>query len=199
MTKDKVKRKTFVAREDFMKRISEIAKRKGYSLYDTVNEIFGLTIKAEDSGVSLSKAIEERELLKKAKEVGFILGLETLWYDMADLAYKKSKRKTLKRWFEAGVWLAKRYATRDAENSFEVFRKDLETFTWNIPEFVIESAEGTVSVRVISPRFSESYTVLFEAFLEGALKTFGYKIENREVARGNIRLKAVRKEADEQG
>jgi len=175
-----------------MKRISDIAKRRGYSLYDTVNEIFDLTIKAEEADVNLRKAIEERGLLKTAKEAGFLLGLETLWYDMAELAYKNARRKALQSWFEAGVWFAKRYSTSDAQNSFETFKEDLKTFIWNIPELTIENTGEAVSVRVVSPRFSEAYTMLFDAFLEGALNAFGYKIEEREVARGNIRLKAVK-------
>jgi len=101
----------------------------------------------------------------------------------------------LKSWFNAGVWLAKRYVTSEIEDSFEGFKRDLEAFTWNAPEFNIEKTEKEVSIRIISPRFPESYTLLYEAFLEGILETFGYKIVDKEVARGNIRLKA-RKEAN---
>jgi len=191
------KRKTFVAREDLTKRISEMAKRRGYSLYDMVNEVFELTVKAEDSGVNLRKAVEEQGVLKTAKEDGFILCQESLWYDMTELAYKKAKSKTLKSWFNAGVWLAKRYVTSEIEDPFEAFKRDLEAFTWNAPEFNIEKTEKEVSIRIISPRFPESYTLLYQAFLRGALETFGYKIVDKEVAKGGIRLKA-RKEADEQ-
>jgi len=192
------KRKTFVAREDLTQRISEMAKRRGYSLYDMVNEVFELTVKAEDSGVNLRNAVEEHAVLKTAKEAGFILCQESLWYDMTELAYKKAKAKTLKSWFNAGVWLAKRYVTSEVEDPFEAFKRDLEAFTWNAPEFNIEKTEKQVSVRIISSRFPESYTLLYEAFLEGVLETFGYKIVDKEVERGGIRLKA-RKEADERG
>lgn len=68
MSERSVKRKTLVAREDLTKRISEMAKRRGYSLYDMVNEAFELTVKAEDSGVNLRNAVEEHEVLKTAKE-----------------------------------------------------------------------------------------------------------------------------------
>jgi len=192
------KRKTFVAREDLTQRISEMAKRRGYSLYDMVNEVFELTVKAEDSGVNLRNAVEEHAVLKTAKEAGFILCMESLWYDMTELAYKKAKAKTLKSWFNAGVWLAKRYVTSENADPFEAFKRDLEAFTWNTPEFNIEKTEKQVSVRIISSRFPESYTLLYEAFLKGVLETFGYKIVDKEVERGGIRLKA-RKEADERG
>jgi hypothetical protein len=193
----KVKRKTFVAREDLIDRLSEIAKQKGYSLYAIVNEVFELAVKAEETSVDLRKIIEERNVLKAAREAGFLLGLESLWYEMAELAYQKAKTQALKSWYEAGVWLAKRYATGEVEDPFAAFKKDLEAFTWNAPEFTIEKAEGKISVRIISPRFTESYTVLLTSFLEGALDAFGYKTTSKEISRGAIRLEAFKvEEAD---
>lgn len=193
------RRKTVMAREDLAKRLSTMAKDHGYTLYDLVNEIFELAIHVEGMGLNLRSAVKESETLKAAKDTGFILGLETLWYEMAELAYEKAKKQASKRWFESGVWLAKRYVTSDVENPFETFKKRLEAFTWNAPEFTVEEAENAVSIRVVSPRFSESYTALYAAFLEGALQTFGYKITGREVSRGTIRLKAVGREEDVEG
>lgn len=198
MKTGKVRRKTFVAREDLIDRLSEIAKQRGYSLYDTVNEVFELAIEAEATGVNLRRVVEERTILKAAREAGFILGLESLWYGMAELVYQKAKTQALKNWFEAGVWLAKRYVAGEVQDPFAAFKKDLETFTWNVPELAIEKKGKGVSVRMISPRFTESYTVLFTSFLEGALETLGYKTASKEVSRGTIRLEAFRKEADVQ-
>jgi hypothetical protein len=188
----KVKRKTLVAREDLVDRLSQVAKQRGYSLYAMVNEVLELAVKAEETGIDLNKVVEERNVLKAAREGGFILGLESLWYEMAELAYQKAKSKALTSWFEAGVWLAKRYAAGEVEDPFAAFKKDLEAFTWNAPEFAVEKAEGKVSVRIISPRFTESYTVLFTSFLEGALETLGYKTASKEVSRGTIRLEALK-------
>lgn len=195
----KVRRKTFVAREDLINRLREIARQSGYSLYDTVNEVFELAVKAGETGVNLRRVVEERGALKAAREAGFILGLESLWYDMAKLAYEKAKSRALKSWFEAGVWLAKRYVTGEVKDPFSAFKRDLEAFTWNAPEFTMERAGREVSVRVVSPRFPESYTVLFASFIEGALETLGYKVAGREVSRGIVRLEAVGKEGDVEG
>jgi len=192
----KVKRKTLFAREDLANRLSVIAKQHGYSLYNLVNEILELAIQAEDAGINLRKIFEESLILKNAKKDGFILGLETLWYEMAELAYEKAGEEAIKRWFEAGVWLAKRYVTAGMESPFEAFKRSLEAYTWNVPELTIEEDERTVSIRMISPRFSESYALLYSAFLEGALETFGYEVSGKEVSTGMIRLKAVGKEVD---
>jgi len=192
VVKGNVKRKTFAAREDLINRISKMAGQRGYTLYEMVNEVFGLAVKAEDTGVNLRRAVEEHAVLNKAKRTGFTLCLENLLYDTAELAYEKAKRKALKGWFEAGVWLAKRYSTGSMDDPFEAFRADLEAFTWNAPEITVEKAEDEVSMRIMSPRFTEAYTLLYAAFLEGALETFGYKIAEKEVARGTIRLKAFK-------
>jgi len=172
--------------------MNSIAKENDLSLYAFVNEVFALILRANELGINVSTLIDSRELLKSAKEGGFTLGLERLWYEMAEIAYANSRKKSLKSWFDAGVWFAKRYVTEETDEPFEAFSNDLKEFTWNIPELEVSNAGDTVSVRTVSPRFTEAYTFLFASFLEGALETFGYKIDSKEVSRGIIRLEAVR-------
>jgi hypothetical protein len=191
----KVRRKTFAARQDLIERASKLAKQKGYSLYAFINEMLQLTFEAEELGVSFRILLDERGLLKAAKEASFILGLESLWYEMADIAHEKGKRKSVNSWVESGVWLAKSYISSGADDPFAVFKRDLAAFTWNASELDIEDDNDNVSIRIISPRFSEAYTLLFAAFLESALKTFGFSRFNKDVSRGTIRLKAHRKES----
>jgi len=190
--KRKVRRKSFAAREDLLDGMNKLAKQGDLSLYGFVNEVFELILRANELGVNLSALIDSRELLKSAMASGFTLGLERLWYETAELAYAKSKNESLKSWFDAGVWFAKRYVTGEADDSFEAFKNDLKDFTWNIPELGLNKAADSVSVRLVSPRFTEAYTFLFTSFLEGALETFGYKIDGKEISRGIIRLEAVR-------
>jgi hypothetical protein len=189
----KIRRKTFAAREDLIERASEVAKEKGFSFYAFLNENLEQTLQAEELGVSLRILIEERGLLKAAKEASFILGLETLWYEMADIAYSKAKRRSLECWSESGEWLAKRYILSGIKDPFLAFKSDLEAFTWNASELDVETEKNEVRVRIISPKFSESYTLLLAAFLESALKTFGYIRFNNDVTRGTIRMKAYRR------
>jgi hypothetical protein len=192
----KIRRKMLAAREDLVEQISNIANRRGFTLFNMVNDLLELAIKVEGMGLSLRDVVDEYGLVKAAKDMGFVLGLENLWYEMVELAYSKAKSKALKSWFEAGVWLAKRYVTSELDDPFKAFKRDLEAFTWSVPEPFIEKVGNKVLVRLISPRFTESYTLLFAAFLEGALETFGYKSAGKEVSRGRIRLEAVRVGAD---
>jgi hypothetical protein len=191
--KRKVRRKSFAAREDYLNRMNKIAKENDLSLYGFVNQVFALILRANELGINLGTLIDSRELLKSAKESGYMLGLERLWYEMAELAYTNSKDKSLKNWFEAGVWFAKGYITSETDKPFEEFQNDLKDFTWNIPELELNEKEDSVSVRIVSPRFTEAYTSLFTSFLKGSLETFGYKIDEKEIVRGIIRLEAVKK------
>ena len=172
--------------------MNKIAKENDLSLYGFVNQVFALTLRANELGVNLSTLVDSRELLKAAKENGFTLGLERLWYEMAELTYAKSKEESLKSWFDTGVWFAKRYVTGETDEPFEAFKNDLQNFIWNIPELKLNKKADAVAVRIVSPRFTEAYTYLFTSFIEGALEAFGYKIDSKEISRGIIRLEAVR-------
>ncbi|MCL2135632.1 MAG: hypothetical protein FWH37_08860 [Candidatus Bathyarchaeota archaeon] len=187
-----VRRKAVVAREDLVDRMSVIAKEQGCSLFELVNELFKLMIISDKLNFSLRHVVEERNFLDVAKRCGFVLGLERLWYDMADIAYKKDKNGALKSWLDSGAWFAARYVSSGHSLSFVQFKDDLVAFTWNAPEFKFELEGDKASVRVTSPRFTEAYSFLFASFLVGALESFGYCIVCRDVSRGVIRLDAVR-------
>ena len=190
--KRKVKRKSFAAREDLLANMNKVAKENDVSLYAFVNDSFESTLKANELEVNLNSLIDSRELLKDARDYGYTLGLESLWYEMAEIAFDKAKKKTLQAWFDAGVWLAKRYVTGETEDPFEAFKNDLKGFTWNIPELELKKEKDKVSFRIVSPRLTESYTFLFSSFIEAALQTFGYKINRKEISRGIISLDGIK-------
>lgn len=189
MTGDK--RKTFVAREDLLIRLNETARQNGRSLYETVNDILELAISADDASVSLREAIDEKNLIKSAKEKGMILGLENIWQELSALAYSSSKESAIAIWCGAGKWFAKRYLLEEANDPFSALKKDMESFSWNIHEFKIDRTDGVVSISAISPQFSEAYSIQFLAFIESCIETFGYKIVEKEASRGSLSLKAI--------
>lgn len=191
----KIRRKTFAAREDLIERASEIAKQKGFTFYAFVNEILESALQAEEIGISLRRLIDERGMLEAAKDASYILGLESVWYELADIACEKAKRRALTCWIEAGAWLAKRYISSEMKDPFLAFKSDLESFIWNASELDVERERDKVSIRIISPRFSESYTYMLAAFLESALKTFDYTRFTKDVTRGTIRMKAYRRKS----
>ena len=188
----KVKRKTVMAREDLANRLIEIAKRQGYTLYDLVNMIFELVLEADSEGLNLGSLIEESRLIKTARKSGFTLGFERLWYEMAEIAYKLGPEETSERWFEAGTWLAKKHISE--EKPLEEFISILKVSAWGTPEFKFESKEDDiVRIRILNPRFPESYTKLYARLLEAALETYGYTKMDKTISRGKIWIEASRK------
>jgi hypothetical protein len=171
-------------------RVSEMAKQRGYTVYDMVNMIFELAVKAEAAGVDIDRIVEERAVLDAAREAGFILGLESLWYGMAELAYRKARDEASKMWFEAGVWLAKRYTTGDYKDPLLAFKQDLEAFAMNVYEFNLQRVGKLLRVSIVGSSFPESYAFFLLRFLEGALETFGYKMVEGEALKGLVRLEA---------
>jgi hypothetical protein len=186
------KRRTFVAREDLLTQMNDLAKKSGRSMYDAINETFEMALMANEEGINLREALEEKGLIKDAREKGFIMGLENLWLDMAEIACANSRVEALRAWNGAGLWLAKRYLA-DNDDPVKAFSKDVKNFFWNIPDFEISTIKSEIAVRAISPKFTESYASLFSAFIEGALEAMDFAIESREVSNGSVRITGLRK------
>jgi hypothetical protein len=183
------------ARDDLAGRLGEIAASKGFTLFGMVNGLLELAAKVDDMGISLEEAVASYETIKAVKDASFTLVLESLLYETAEIAYERAKDKVSQIWFEAGVWVGRQYVARGVEDPFAAIGRDLKVFSWNIPEFTVEKLEKQVSIRVLSPRFSESYTLLFNRFLEGILEALSYGVTYKDVGRGNIRLEAAKKES----
>jgi hypothetical protein len=187
------RRKMLAARDDLADKLGKIAEKRGFTIFSMVNDLLDLTIKVDNLGITLKEAVDAYELAREIRDASFMLVLESLLYDTANIAYDKASDKALKTWFDAGVWVAQRYIARGAKNPLDAFEKELRVFGWNIPGITVERASNTVSVRILSPRFSESYTILYNRYLEGFLQGCGYSVTFNEVGRGNIRIEAALK------
>jgi hypothetical protein len=143
--------------------------------------------------VSLKEAVDSYKLAQEVKNASFTLVLESLLYDTAQIAYEKDSEKILKIWYDAGVWIAHRYIARGEKDPMAAYEKELRVFGWNIPGIDLERSGKSYSFRVLSPRFSESYTLLFNHYLQGILYGSGYEVTFNEVGKGNIRLEASKR------
>ena len=181
------------AREDLADKAGQIAKNKGFTVFGMINNLLELNISAESLGITLEEAVDNYSTIRAIKNASFTLVLESLLYDTSDIAFQKARERTLKTWFEAGVWVARQYSSKGSEDQFNALIRDLKAFSWNAPDFTIEKRDEKISLRVLSPRFSESYTLLFNRFLEGILEAFDYDIAFSDVGRGNIRIEAIKK------
>jgi hypothetical protein len=184
-------RKMLAAREDLADKMSAIAAQRGLTLFSLVNELLEVAIKVDDMGISLRETVDAYELTREAHDASFTLVLESLLYDTADLATEKANQETLKTWFDAGIWVARRYIARGERDPLGAYEREVKVFGWNISSFTMERTNQKVAIRMVSPRFSKNYTVLFNRYLMGILKGSGYDVTFNEVGRGNIRLEAT--------
>jgi hypothetical protein len=171
--------------------MSAIAAQRGLTLFSLVNELLEVAIKVEDMGISLKEAVDAYELTKEAQDACFTLVLESLLYDTSDLAFENANEVALKMWFDAGVWVARRYVARGEKDPLSAYEKELKVFGWNISSFNLDRSGKDVSIRIVSPRFSKNFTVLLNSYLLGILEGSGYEVTFNEVGRGNIRLEAT--------
>ncbi len=188
-------RKMLAARDDLADKIGKIAEKRGFTLFGMVNELLELTIKVDGMGISLKEAVASYELAQEVKDASFTLVLESLLYDTAGIAYEKASAKTLNVWHDAGVWIAQRYLARGVNDLLAAFEQELKMFAWNVANISVDRLENSVSFRILSPRFSQSYTELYNSYLKGVLTGLKYKVTFNELGKGNIRLEAVKETA----
>jgi hypothetical protein len=190
------RRKMLAARDDLADALGKIGEKRGFTMFSMVNDLLELAIKADSMGISLKETVDAYTLAKEIKEASFTLVLESLLYDTAQLAYEKANAKIKQTWFDAGVWIGQRYVARGSKDPLGDYERELAVFGWNIPSISMERSGRNVSIRILSPRFSEPYTVLFNRYIEGILVGCGYEVTFDEVGKGNIRLEGVKRDPD---
>ncbi|MGQ9680058.1 MAG: hypothetical protein ACUVV4_04765 [Candidatus Bathyarchaeia archaeon] len=182
-----MQRKMLAARADLADKVYEIAMRKG-TLYDFVNDILEQAVRADAMGLTLREVVDERWILKDARDAGFIVFPERLVYGLIEKACKTPKRELQSLWYETGEWYGKYFA--DPKRFGEVMSRLL----WDASEFRISKEDkDALRLTCLSSKFSESHTDLFGKFLEGAFNALGYEKESGEFFKGIINLRFKKK------
>jgi len=180
------KRKMLAARVDLADKVLEIAARRG-TLYDYVNDVLEQAIRAESLGLTLKEILDDRWIIKSARDAGFTVIPEKTVFELIEDAYKSlGKEKMANLWYETGQWYGKYY------EDIAKFEGSVKRFFWDISEFKVSKEDENVVLTCLSSKFSEAYTELFSKFLEGAMNALGYNLDESEVSKGIISLKFVK-------
>lgn len=176
-----------------MDQIGEIAKRENFTLFGLVNETLEQAVRADRLGTSLSDIVDEYSALKMAKESGFILVSEGLFYQVLDWVFEERREDLEKLWYTFGQWFGKYHSAKfPQEDQLRMFEKVMKTLTWEASEFSLTQSADTVNLRVIAPRFPLSHSVLLSSFFKGVMQTFGLSPSRNEISPGVIFLTFVR-------
>ncbi len=174
------------ARVDLADKVLEIAARRG-TLYDYVNDVLEQAIRAESLGLTLKEILDDRWIIKSARDAGFTVIPEKTVFELIEDAYKSlGKEKMANLWYETGQWYGKYY------EDIAKFEGSVKRFFWDISEFKVSKEDENVVLTCLSSKFSEAYTELFSKFLEGAMNALGYNLDESEVSKGIISLKFVK-------
>jgi hypothetical protein len=183
------RRKMLAADEDIANKIVEMAKRREWTVYQTLNEILEQALRVDGMGLYLADVVDEREMLEKAKKMGFTFTVESLLYDVVDMAYKKDKKRLSDMWLEVGRWYGKFFSSR-SDDGVNAFAEAMNLLALGNSVFKIEKGRGSsVSVSCVSERFTPGFTEVYSLFMEGVFEALGMDLVNKENSDGIIRLR----------
>jgi len=185
------RRKMLAAQEDIANLIADLAKKKDMTVYQTVNDILEQAMRVEGMGLSLRQVVDERWMLERAREIGFTFTVEQLLYRTVDEAYEENRERAAKIWREMGHWYGKYFKAKH-ENPLEAFREAMELFCVGNAEYSMEQTGRDLSLSFIGEKLTPGYTELFSVMLEEMLKVLGYKLKEKELRKGLVRLHTSR-------
>ena len=185
------RRKMLAAQEDIANLIADLAKRKDMTVYQTVNDILEQALRVEGMGLSLREVVDERWMLERAREIGFTFTVEQLLYRVVDEAYEENRERTTEMWREMGHWYGKYFKAKH-ENPLEAFREAMELFCLGSAEYSLEQNSRDLTLSFIGEKLTPGYTELFSVMVEEILLVLGYKVKDRELRKGMVRLRLAR-------
>ncbi len=182
------RRKMLAADEDTANRVVELAKRRGITVFQTVNEILEQALRVEEAGLRLRDIVEERGIIERARRLGFTFTMRRLLYEISELAYERARGEASKMWIETGRWYGK-YLKSMGNEDLKAFREALELLAFGPPELEVkEGRGGTVYISLIGEGFTQGYLALLSLFIEGVFDILGYRVKSREVSKGLLKM-----------
>ena len=181
------RRKMLAAQEDIANEIVGLANRKDMTVYQTVNDILEQALRVDKMGFTLEEVVEERWMLERAREIGFTFTIEHLLYLTVDSAYGENPKKFSDIWREMGHWYGKYFQSKH-EDPMEAFRAALDLFTIGTAEYSLDAKSRIISLSFIGEKLTPGYTDLFSEFIEELLSVLGYKLKDKELLKGILKM-----------
>ena len=178
------------AEEDLANKVTELAERRGLTIYQTVNDILEQALRAEEQGINLKEAVDRRSDMDRAREMGLTFTVEHLYYQVVETAYGKDKEKIKDLWRDMGFWYGKYFKGKSKDPIKELL--DALVFLTHGSQFSTEGKGGELILSCINERYTRGYTEVFATFIEAAFQVLGYKTVENEASRGIIRIKLVK-------
>jgi len=191
-----LRRGFLAAREDLVKKLSELVASRHQKLFGVVNEILEQALRVYGFGKSLSEVVDEYEALMVGRKAGYVLVAQGLLYPLVEGAYLRQGNKLEKAWYEHGVWLGSYLSARFGAEDLEKLEKVMNVLLWEASEFKLTKNGDKVTLRCIGSTIPPSYTSLLASFLEGVMNAYGLTAVRKDVSRGVVILDLARQEGE---
>lgn len=182
-------RRFLAAKEELVKKLSNIAKAKNKTLYGLTNEILEQAIHANDLGEELPEIINNYRIIKMARENSSVLIPEKIWYLTLEKAFDKNDHSFKETFYDSGLWYGKYFSTVLTDiDSLKGIKSALKTIFWNASSLEVAQNGDKIILRCIEPNFTDSHTQFLSTMLEGIMHSLGYFTDGKKITRGLVML-----------
>ncbi|MBN2336863.1 hypothetical protein JXL21_15010 [Candidatus Bathyarchaeota archaeon] len=170
-----------------------VSGRLGSSVSRYAEEALDQALRVDEMGSNLKEAVDIYRLVTVQRGAGGISVNRANLDELLKKLHGKRGDEVSRLWYESGAWYGAYLQTKfNGENIFDFLEKDL-LLNWNLDEVVVKQEDVLVSVRCTSFGMSTTLTELLVQYLGGLMSELGYSENERDVLRGLVLIKFLRK------
>jgi len=186
----KSKRLVYVS-EDLIREALEAARSEGKSLGVFVEEALKLRFSAREVGYSPEEASELLKVIHANRVLGGTFVPLDVFNHLIELATRVEGEDLKEKWYESGL-LHGKYLKEKFENPVEVFKAFLEAARWDLSEVEVEKEGDMFKLRCFSTVLTKEGTETLIKYIEGAIRSMGYRTVKSDFIKGMIILEFKR-------
>ena len=186
-------KKFIVVPAEIANQLRIVSGRLGSSAVSYAEEVFTQAFRVDEMGSNLEDAVDTYRLITVQRGAGSIFVNRARFKELIERLYREDAEELSSLWYESGRWYGAYLLTKlNGESIFGFLEKDL-LVTWNLDEAEIREEDVIVFVRCTSFGMSRELTDLLVHYLVGLMEELGYSENDRDVLRGLVIMKFLKK------
>lgn len=186
-------KKFIVVSAEIANQLRIVSGRLGSSAVSYAEEVFTQAFRVDEMGSNLEEAVDTYRLVTVQRGAGSICVNRARFKELVERLYLEDAEELSGLWYESGRWYGAYLRTKlNGESIFGFLEKDL-LVTWNLDEAEIRQEDVLVFVRCTSFGMSRELTDLLVHYLVGLMEELGYSENDRDVLRGLVIMKFLKK------
>ena len=172
--------------EDIFEEAMEAARSEARSVNSFIDEALKYALQAKKLGYNLKKATELLEVAHVRTVLGGTFVPSDILNHLVAEAHENGEQLQ-ERWYESGSWHG-RYLKEKFTNPLQTFKAFLEATRWDLDEVEVKQEGDNVKLRLVSTILTAEETELLLKYVEGAIRSMGYKTVKSDRMKGIITL-----------